>query len=99
MEQATPEEKARELDDDWLYKFARYAETISDKNVQEIWAHILESAAIEGRSKLSAASLFQLSLVEKDSAIGFETFVRVSQSFRMYPAHPMLCAHQNPMNN
>jgi Protein of unknown function (DUF2806) len=86
VEEAPLDEKARELDDDWLFKFARFAETISDKTLQEIWAHILESAAIEGRPKLSAASLLQLSLVDHSAAVAFERFVRVSVSFQLYPA-------------
>lgn len=88
IEAAGPKEKARELDSDWLLRFARFAETVSDKDVQEIWARILESAAIDGRPKLSAASLLQLSLVDREAAASFNSFVRAYQSLGLFPDYP-----------
>jgi Protein of unknown function (DUF2806) len=78
---------ARDLDEDWLFRFAEFAERVSDTDVQTLWAHVLKAASIEGRPKLSAASLLQLSLVDHDCAVAFEKFFQACQSFRGYPAH------------
>ena len=34
---------ARDINDDWMFKFARYAQDVSDKDIQELWARILSS--------------------------------------------------------
>jgi hypothetical protein len=48
---------AREIDEDWLFKFADFAQKVSDKDVQSLWARALSSAAMQSRPKLSAAAL------------------------------------------
>jgi hypothetical protein len=80
-------DKPREVDVDWMFKFARYAEDVSDKDVQELWARILTSAAIEGRQRLSAAALQAMSLMDKRAAKDFEKFCCVLATFRFYPLH------------
>jgi Protein of unknown function (DUF2806) len=48
-------DKKREIEDDWLFKFARYAQDVSDREMQELWgsawprrlrplSHVLELA-------------------------------------------------------
>lgn len=79
---------ARDIDDDWLFKFARYAEDASDKEIQELWARILSSAAIEGAQLLSPAALQIMSLIDKASATEFDQFCRVLKTFGgVYPSH------------
>jgi hypothetical protein len=78
---------ARELDEDWLFRFAEFAERVSDREVQKIWAHVLKAASIEGGTKLSAAALLQLSLVDSDAAASFDKFCRTCRSLGIYPAH------------
>jgi Protein of unknown function (DUF2806) len=80
-------DKPREVDVDWMFKFARYAQDVSDKDVQELWARILTSAAIEGRQLLSAAALQAMSLMDKRAAKDFEKFCCVLATFRFYPLH------------
>ncbi len=80
-------DKTREIDDDWLFKFARYAQTVSDSEIQELWARILASEAIEGRKGVSAAALQTMSLLDKKTAKDFENFCRAYIAFGFYPAH------------
>jgi len=80
-------DKPREVDVDWMFKFARYAQDVSDQDVQELWARILTSAAIEGRQRLSAAALQAMSLMDKRAARDFERFCCVLATFRFYPLH------------
>ena len=78
---------ARDIDDDWMFKFARYAQDVSDKDIQELWARILSSAAIEGAQLLSPAALQTMSLIDRASATDFEKFCRVFATFGVYPSH------------
>jgi hypothetical protein len=80
-------DKKREIDDDWMFKFARYAQDVSDKEVQELWARILTSSAIEGALRISAASLQAMSLIDKTAATDFEKFCAVYKTLRCYPVH------------
>jgi Ribonuclease G/E len=34
------DDKPREIDADWMFKFARYAQDVSDRGIQELWARI-----------------------------------------------------------
>jgi len=79
--------EAGDLDEDWLFRFAGFAEQISDRDLQKIWGRVLRSASIKGKQKLSAASLFQLSLIEKKAALDFEKFCKAFVSFGIFPAH------------
>jgi Protein of unknown function (DUF2806) len=64
---------ARELNDDWVFRFARFAQEISDKEVQELWARILSSAAIGARRPVSPAALQTMSLLDSRLANDSET--------------------------
>jgi len=66
---------AREIEEDWLFKFADLAQKVSDEDVQALWARALSSASIEGRPRLSAAALQTLSLFDKEIAESFGKFV------------------------
>jgi hypothetical protein len=78
-------DKSREIEDDWLFKFAHYAQDVSDSEIQELWARILASAAIEGRQRVSAAALQAMSLLDNRSANDLEKFFRVHVTFGCYP--------------
>jgi hypothetical protein len=77
--------KGREIEDDWLFKFARYAEQVSNNDLQALWARILSSAAIEGKPVLSPAALQTMSLLDKNSARDFQNLCSVIYSFREFP--------------
>ncbi|MCG2642439.1 MULTISPECIES: DUF2806 domain-containing protein [Bradyrhizobium] len=68
---------AREIDEDWLFKFADLAQKVSDSDVQALWARALSSAAIRGAPKLSAAALQTLGLFDRQVAESFRDFVAV----------------------
>jgi hypothetical protein len=80
-------DKPREVDDDWLFRFARYAQDVSDNDIQELWARILASAVTEGRQRVSAAALQSMSLMDNRAAKDFEKFCRAYATFGFYPAH------------
>jgi hypothetical protein len=81
-------DKPRELDDDWMFRFARYAQHVSDIDLQEIWARILASAAVEDRQRISAAALQTISLMDRRAATDFEKFCRVLVTLSWtYPLH------------
>jgi hypothetical protein len=82
----TPEE-GREIDEDWMFRFAEFSQRVSDKDVQDLWASVLSKAATAGNPKLSAAALQTMSLLDKETAIDFQQFCAVVGSFRYYPAH------------
>ena len=86
--EADPEsDKARDIPDDWMFMFIRYAQNVSHKEIQDMWARILSSAAVHGRRQLSPSALQTMSLIDSESALDFEKFVRVRNSFGFYPAH------------
>ena len=58
-------DNAREIGEDWMFKFADYAQDVSDKQVQDLWSRILSSAAINGKEVLSPAALQSMSLLDK----------------------------------
>jgi Protein of unknown function (DUF2806) len=86
-EQSPNADKGRDIDEDWMFAFARYAQRISDKDVQELWARILSSAAIAEGLKLSAAALQTVSLLDKKGAEDFRKFCSVVFTLTVYPAH------------
>jgi hypothetical protein len=63
--------EAREIEDDWMFKFADFAQRVSDEYVQKLWARILTSAATSGQPRLSAASLQTMSLLDREAATHF----------------------------
>jgi hypothetical protein len=71
-----------------MFRFARYAQHVSDIELQKLWARILASAAVGDRQRLSAAALQTMSLMDKRTAIDFENFCRVLVTLsRIYPLH------------
>jgi hypothetical protein len=87
IESEPSDSQASELDEEWLFRFAGFAEQISDQDLQNIWARVLRSASVKGKQKLSAASLLQLSLVDKNAALDFEKFCKAFRAFGIFPAH------------
>ncbi len=79
----------REIDEDWLFKFADLAQKVSDKHVQDFWARALSSAAMEGATKLSAAALQTLGPFDKHIAESLKEFVAVVVRLGFFP-------HTNP---
>jgi hypothetical protein len=86
-EQSPNADKGRDLDEDWMFAFARFAQVVSDKDVQELWARILSSAAMPKGQKLSAAALQTMSLLDKKVATDFRKFCAVLATFPFYPGH------------
>ena len=80
--------KAREIDEDWLFKFADLAQKVSDRDVQSLWARALSSAAIQGSARLSAAALQTLGLFDKEIAESFRNFVAVASTIGFVPYAP-----------
>jgi hypothetical protein len=77
--------EATEVDQDWLFRVADLAQKISDKDVQELWARAITSAAIKGTKHLSANALQTLSLLDKKTAEDFRSFVMILQRLGFYP--------------
>jgi uncharacterized protein DUF2806 len=79
---------ARELDEDWLFRFADFAQKVSDRDVQSLWARALSSAVIQGGARLSAAALQTLGLFDKDVAENFRKFVAAVSAVGFVPYTP-----------
>jgi hypothetical protein len=77
--------KGRDLDEDWMFRFAEFAQRVSDKDVQNLWARVLSNAATSGKQRLSAAALQIMALMDREAAVGFERFCRVLTAFGYYP--------------
>lgn len=77
--------KPREIDEDWLFNFADFAQRISDKEVQALWGRALSSSAIEGTERLSAAALQLLSLIDAKTAEQFKKFVAAINTLGAVP--------------
>jgi hypothetical protein len=77
---------SQEIDEDWLFQCADFAQRVSDKDVQVLWARVLSSASMKGRSQLSAQALQTLSLFNKRAAIDFQKFVFVVGNLGFFPA-------------
>jgi hypothetical protein len=81
-----PNAKISTFDMDWVFRFAEYAQKISDKEVQELWARILSFSATENKSKMSPASLLLMSQLDRRTASVFETFCRYNSAFGVFPS-------------
>jgi hypothetical protein len=77
---------SQEIDEDWLFQCADFAQRVSDKDVQVLWARVLSSASIKGRSQLSAQALQTLSLFNNRAAVDFQKFVFVIAHLGFFPA-------------
>jgi uncharacterized protein DUF2806 len=95
-EKDTENDKARELDEDWMFKFAEAAQTVSDQDVQTMWARVLNSAAIDQPAPpLSPLALQTLGLFDKRAAEDFRKFVGVVVRFNFVP---VLRDYADPQN-
>jgi hypothetical protein len=79
-------DKAREIDQDWLFRAADLAQKISDKEVQDLWARAVSSAAIETTTPLSAAALQTLGLLDSRTARDFRKFVMIAARLGFFAA-------------
>jgi len=86
-EQSADAQNGRDIDDDWMFAFARHAQEVSDERMREWWARILSSASISTRPKLSPAGLQTMTLVDQAIAIDFERLLRAIATFGYYPTH------------
>jgi hypothetical protein len=69
--------------------FARHAQAISNRDIQDLWSHILSSAATEGRRKVSAAALQTMTLLDTQGASDFRNFCAAVETFGYCPAHDL----------
>jgi hypothetical protein len=92
--------KPREIDEDWLFKFADLAQRVSDKEIRSLWSRVLSSAAIEGAPKLSAVALQTVSLLDKRSAEDLRKFIAVLAHVGVYATPPRGSAslHREPQS-
>ncbi|OPF92638.1 DUF2806 domain-containing protein [Rhodopseudomonas palustris] len=81
-------DNAREVDEDWLFKFTDLAQKVSNKDIQTLWARALSSAAIEERQQLSAAALQTLGLFDREIADSFRKFVAIARKLKPVPLFP-----------
>ena len=88
-------ESAREIHDDWLFRFARYAQEISDNEVQQLWARILSSAAIGEKLLVSPAALQTMSLLDSRVANDFMKFSAAVETFGFCPVHDEIIFYGN----
>jgi hypothetical protein len=79
--------EAREIDEDWMFAFAKLAQIVSDKEVQDLWARILSSAALAKGQRPSAAALQMMSLLDRKSAEDFGKLFAAVNTFTFFPAH------------
>lgn len=78
-------DNAREIDEDWLFKFADYAQKVSDQDIQALWARALSSAAMQEAQKLSAAALQTLGLFDRKIAESFKRAAAAEAAFGFLP--------------
>jgi hypothetical protein len=84
-EQDQGRDNARELDQDWLFRVADLAQKISDKDVQELWARAVSSAAVKGGTLLSSTALQTLGLMDGRAAKDFKNFIMIFASLGVFP--------------
>jgi hypothetical protein len=80
-------DRPRAIDTDWMFRFSRLSQDASDSDIQDLWARILSSAAIEGRRKVSPAGLQIMSLIDSRTASDFRKFCDVAATFGFFPGH------------
>jgi hypothetical protein len=80
-------DSAREIEDDWMFRFCRFAQDASDNDIRELWAKILSSASMEGRTKISPSALQIMSLIDSKTARDFRQFFGAMKTFDFFPAH------------
>ena len=80
-------EAARNIDTDWMYSFAAYAERVSDEHMQKLWAKILAKSATPTQPRITPVALQTMSLINKETALDFQKFCSVVLAFGFYPTH------------
>jgi len=70
-------EAARDIDTDWMYSFAAYAERVSDEHMQKLWAKILAKSATPTQPRITPVALQTMSLINKETALDFQKFCSV----------------------
>lgn len=90
-------EKPREIDDDWLSRFADLAQKVSDKDIQELWARVLASAAVDDKKRVSPAALQLLALMDREVAEQFFKFCSVEILLGSVPANGSIGYQDEPL--
>ncbi|MET0439466.1 MAG: DUF2806 domain-containing protein [Devosia sp.] len=85
VEQESSKEKSREVDDDWLSRFADLAQKVSDSAIQELWARTLASAVLDTKVRVSAAGLQLLALMDGETAEQFSNFCSLERVLEGVP--------------
>jgi hypothetical protein len=80
-------DKPRAIEDDWMFRFARLSEEVSDIHLRELWARILSSAAIDGKRKVSPAALQIMSLIDAKTTADFRKFCDVASTFTFFTGY------------
>ena len=62
-----PEHEPKEVDNDWLYRFSRYAEGVSNEEMQRVWGRVLAHQAA-GPGVYSIRALSTLAVMDHDDA-------------------------------
>ena len=68
-------------EDDWIEAFFRYAENVSNTDIQRIWARILATQVSGGRRNVSLATLDSLRLLEPHQAQAFAALAQAWAAF------------------
>ena len=66
-----PEHEPKEIDDDWLYRFSRYAEGVSNEEMQRAWGRVLAHQVVKPGT-YSIRALGTLAVMDNDDARMFQ---------------------------
>ncbi len=69
-----PEHEPKEIDDDWLYRFSRYAEGVSNEEMQRVWGRVL-AHQVAKPGAYSIRALGTLAVMDHDDARMFQLVV------------------------
>ncbi len=69
-----PEHEPKEIDDDWLYRFSRYAEGVSNEEMQRVWGRVL-AHQVAKPGAYSIRALGTLAVMDHDDARLFQLVV------------------------
>lgn len=72
-----PEQEPKEIDDDWLYRFSRYAEGVSNEDMQKLWGRVLAHQVTQPNS-FSIRALETLSVMDQGDANTFQYVMNYS---------------------
>ena len=83
--EADPSLEPREFERNWLLRFSDYAQKVSESELQELWAQVLASAAVEGETRLSPAALATMALLDQATAKQFMSFIAAMRGIGELP--------------